>query len=295
MLDSIIVLSPFSWESLTLVDDPGPITMDPIPQFELEGLGVKVCLNPQLLPESYQEHFYAIVRLQSDIHLPPNRPVQRLGGAPNRSWIPRSVRENSSGISETTPLPGPEAGTYPNDAESVAFTLHQLREMDRAERDDVLTDPKPNAVIEKNSRWIHRDTASVVTVTNVLRTEDGSEAIGFRQDIGGGILVPTMTMLRADFLTNYLPQHEENSEVFQPEPPPFDISVNEEWECLSDGSCIVVTEVDFIKENVFGEDTKTKKPRKIPLSLFLKKRWRKIVRRSIYDRIRNPDTLPDED
>ena len=293
-LDSVVVLSQFSWESLTLVDYPGPITMEPIPQFEIGGLGVMAYLNPLVLPESYQEHFHAIVRLRSDIHLPPNRPVQRLGGAPNRSWLPRSVREN--------PPSPPERGitlevpSYASDVlGAVSSALHQLRDRDRAERDDVLEDPKPNAIIEKGSQWVHRDTASVITVTNVIDIEDGSEAIGFRQDIGGGILVPTMTMLRADFLTNYLPQPEEDPEASQPGPPPFKIAVEEEWECLSDGSCIIVTEVDFRKENVFGEDTTTKKPRKIPLSLFLKKRWRKVVRRSVYDLIRNPNAGSEEE
>jgi hypothetical protein len=287
-LDSVVILQPRSWaefrrKSPTIFQDLSNVS-EVIPRVTLRN-GLQAFLDTTTMTEQTREHFHAIARVRSNVTRQADRPVQRLGGSPNRSGV--------VGSSANPVRPAPTAtgilyrATGQTEIEAAAASLHRLRNETIAtlELPNIET-PVQDTPIEKESIWVQRATGDLVVVIDTLKAIDGLDVIAFSRNSADGI-EPSVTMARRDFLIHHR-AHTHSSEDVAPSKPMIEVSVQEEWEC-QDGTSLIITRVDFRKEIIYGDDMKTKKHRQIPFAQFALGRWRKIVRRSIYDRIRQPE------
>lgn len=177
----------------------------------------------------------------------------------------------------------------------MAEAMHQLRRADQQTRAEAIWEAASASAdatiaetsVEKESVWVQRASGDLMVVLDFIKAQDGSDAISFRRSAAEDI-EPAVTMTRRDFLMHHRPFITAAEVEASPTKPPIEVTIDEEWEC-QDGSGMIVTQVDFRREFVYGEDLKTKRRRQIPFTQFMAGRWRKIVRRSIYDRLRKPE------
>lgn len=301
-VDAMTILDSLSWSDLqrsasVQVDNSGPVR-------RLVLHDMQAFLDATAFTEQIRGDFHALLRVRSNAVRQVDRPVQRLGGSPNRGGVVGS---------QTNPVrrvPADNVEVYrptgAADAAAAAAALHQLRREDQQHRVPAPSSlfeaeshetPIPDIAIDKESVWVQRMSGDLMVVLDIIKATDGSEVVQFRRSNADEI-EPAVTMSRRDFLT-YHRQFVRASEPEKKTPTPMlQISVDEEWEC-QDGSGMIITQVDFRKEIVYGDDLKTKRHRQIPFVQFIAGRWRKIVRRSVYDRLRKPeislDTKADDD
>jgi hypothetical protein len=288
-VDSMIVLDPASWTDLRRSASAQADNTGAVPRIVLRDM--QAFLDPTVVTEQVREHFHAILRVRSNAVRQVDRPVQRLGGSPNRGGVVGSQQNpvrRAPVLNDMVYRP-----TGPAETSAQAAALRQLRDQrapaparDLFEVESVET-PMPDIAIDKESVWVQRMSGDLMVVLDIVKATDGSEAISFRRS-NAEEMEPAVTMSRRDFLTYHRQYVASSSEAEKPKTPMVEISVDEEWEC-QDGSGLMVTQVDFRKEIVYGDDLKTKRHRQIPFIQFIAGRWRKIVRRSVYDRIRRPE------
>jgi hypothetical protein len=283
--DSLIILQSPSWAELRrspTIEQQLDVN-EAIPRVRLRN-GLQAFLDTTTMTEQTREQFYGIVRVRSNAVRQAERPVQRLGGSPNRIGVvgsrtnpvrPAPTEQNLTqmvyrAIGEAT-------------AADQAATLRRLREEPEL-RESNPEVPVADIPIEKESIWIQRASGDLVVVIDLFKATDGSDVVSFKRSSAEEV-EPAVTMSRRDFLIYHRPHKPSTAEQSKPL---VEVSVDEEWEC-QDGSAMIVTEVDARKEIVFGDDTKTRKHRQIPFGQFALGRWRKIIRRSVYERLRKPE------
>lgn len=303
-VDSIIILQPDAWANLCRSPSVNATpNAGAIPSVLIADL--QVFLDSSAMTEQTREHFHAIARVRSNTVRQAERPVQRLGGSPNRGGVVgstidlRALWARREGVA---PLAGPGsesarrlleatqpmvygATAAPADIAAAASTLHLLRAQGQPEPPET---PIADLPVEKESVWVQRATGDLVIVVDLIKATDGSDVVSFRRNSADDIAEAAVTMSRRDFLIYHRAFPVNAPENATPAKPMIEVMINEEWEC-NDGSAMIITQVDFRKEVVFGDDLKTKKHRSIPFGQFAMGRWRKIVRRSVYDRIRQPE------
>ncbi len=279
--DSILVLQQDSWSHLRRTETVlGPLEPESVPRLTLGG-GLQAVLNTSIMSEAARAPFHAIMRVRSLAVRQADRPVQRLGGSPSRGGIggdlPGYVRTLA-----TPPRARPPATNI-----DVASVLRRLRETDVAvpAEQDPATTPVPDLPIDLQTTWIQRNGGKLIVVEEIVRAQDGSEAIKFRNATDDS--EAAVTMIRRDFLIYHRP-HVPTTDAPPPVPPMINVQIAEEWES-QDGSGIIITQIDSRREIVHGDDVKTKKHRQIAFIEFATGRWRRIIRRSVYDRIRKPE------
>ena len=288
-VDSILVLHPETWDDLRR--NPRVVVGDAGEAIRRMVIGnMQSFLESAAITSDVRDHFHAIVRVRNDVTRQADRPVHRLGGSPNRAGVIGS----SANPVRPAPVPPPEAPmlyrpTGVPEAAAHAATLHRLRQEERSSRDlfespESVEIPVPDIPIDKESAWVQRMSGDVMVVLDVIQATDGTDAISFRRRSAEEV-EPAVTMTRRDFLIHHKP-HMPSTDARMP--PMIPVAVDEEWEC-SDGSGMVITQVDHRKEIVYGDDVKTKRHRQIPFVQFATGRWRKIVRRSVYERLRQPE------
>jgi hypothetical protein len=294
--DTVMVLQPDIWNELR--QKPGA-SVDPtaaVPRINLRD--VQAIMDVTVVPEQFREFFNAILRVRTNNIRQVDRPVTRLGGSPNRGGVVGSQRNpvRPAPIPVDPMIYRPPTGTVDAGNHAVASALHRLRREDERFRVPAPADifearpietPIPEIPIDRESVWVARIGGDTVRVIGILRAIDGSDVISFRSNRGEEE-APGVTMSRRDFLTYHRAYVSPSEGETVSKTPPIEIVIDEEWAC-QDGSSLRVTQVDFRKEIVHGDDLKTRKHRQIPFTQFLAGRWRKIIRRSVYDRIRNPE------
>lgn len=285
-VDSVLILSLETWQSLRLGTNPH----DDLAVRSATFQQMQFSVDLGAAPEQIREHFHAIVRIRTNISRP--QPVQRLGGSPNRGGVigsthnpvrPAPVPADPM-VFRATGLVSPEQAQ----AEVMRRAFHE-----RQEREDLFETPTPaetpivDIAVDKESMWVQRASGDLVVVIDVLKATDGTDAISFRRSTAED-LEPSVTMTKRDFIIHHRKYSPSSDEAAKSDPPMIEVSIDQEWEC-QDGSAMQITQVDFKREIVFGDDLKTKKHRQIPFAQFAAGRWRRIIRRSVYDRIRNPE------
>jgi hypothetical protein len=304
-VESIYVLLPGSWAEMRNRPDLFMLRAGTAEYLTFAG-NIAATFTPQLFTERVRQHFHAIVRVRGSFR-PVDRPVHRLGGTPNRGGVVGSA------INPVRPAPGPTNPVLyrPPGLEDgqAAEVLHRLRDQNQTlpvvpqafVKTPVTETPLPEIPVVRDSLWVQRASGEIVVVVDILRAQDGSDVISFHRSTAEET-EPSVSMTRQDFLVHhrlYVSSSDKETQLaeIKKQLPKIAVSPNEEWGC-TDGSGILVTEVDFRKEAVYGNDVRTGKRRQIPFSQFaMAGQWRKIVRRSIYERIRQPDfeLTPDED
>ena len=307
--ESVLILGPEAWTAVRR--SPEAIRGGEANVIRLNN-GTEIVPSFTLFTEQVRAQFHAVVRLRQQSVRMPERRVQRLGGAPNRGGVVGAVSAMEGfnraleSLGRTVAAVPPGTLVYrppgaPGDTAAAAEALHRLRELE-GERalfqgptnieEEVLGAVERK--IERDSQWVQRKTGCRVEVVETLKAMDGSEVISSRRRAADG-LEPSVSMTREDFLNLHRP-HNPSSEKPEPAKPTIEVSIDEEWG-NQDGSSIVVTHVDPRKEIVYGDDTQSKKHRSVPFSQFSAGVWRKIVRKSVYDRLRqlSATTMIDED
>ena len=244
--------------------------------------GVHAMLDQGMFNETVRSFFDGVCLLRQEIGA--KRPVQRLGGAPSQGSTPSATPALLDRLYHPT---RPQAAA-----------LHRLRQQEEAAHQQqaifgamsrIAAIPSQEVYIDTDSLWSQRTSGTVVVVTEVRKQTDGSESIRFRQSTHDD-RQPTVSMTREDFLLSH--KLCVAGEAIPPQL--FDAAVEEEWEHIQDRSSIVITEIDTRREVIHGKDIRTGRTRQIPFVQFSANKWQKIVRRSIYDRLRRPDLDSDK-
>lgn len=208
----------------------------------------------------------------------PRRAVQRLGGQPNREGVVTGGERQNAMTANFGLLYGSDPrGINPR------FRPMNARRADTQEEEHLA--PIPNG-----SRWVQRRTGELIEVVACERTRDNTLMVRWRKF---GEESSTTPMLQRDFLRYHTPYEETakaiQKEMLAPTAPPIVVTPGEEWESVN-GDGIIVVEVDPRKEMVHAEDMTSRRGRTIPMSEFAGARWRKIIRKNLFERL-----LEDED
>lgn len=299
-VDSILVVNPNLWVTIRQNAGEEADAGEAVPRTTIRGM--QAFLNAAAITETHREFFQAVMRVRSNTIRQVDRPVQRLGGSPNRGGVVGSAQN------PVRPAPAPAVAQIPyapivpeGTQQAAADTLRRLRQEDQQQRAPVGRDifeapnivetPIPDIPIDRESIWVQRLGGHLMVVLDIIKATDGTDAISFRRSSAEDI-EPAVTMSRRDFLSYHRPFVSAASSsadaAVKPSQPIINVSIDEEWQC-QDGSGMIITQVDFRKEIVYGDDLKTKKHRQIPFVQFVTGRWRKVVRKSVYERLRQPE------
>ena len=302
-VDSMVVFHGAAWNSLRQDPQTDPIFnahIDAANTITLRS-GIQAMFEPASVTEEVRANFAAILRVRNSIMRARQNPVQRLGGSPNRGGVVGSAQN------PTQPLPraaqagdvDPNLATVPlrpttaGDMAAAHSALTRLARSDIFEAADSTNTPIADVPIKIDSLWVQRVSGATMVVGEVFVSTDGIDVVKFKNLVAEEN-EPSSTMTKLDFLLQHRAFTTKGSEDAPAPKPMIEISPDEEWEC-SDGSGMIVTQIDFRKETVYGDDTKSRKHRQIPFIQFITGRWRKIVRRSVYERLRNPEVGLDEE
>jgi hypothetical protein len=194
----------------------------------------------------------------------------------------------------TTYRPTQQARDQASAAAALGRLAQRERELFEAPAATAETPPEPevpDVKIEGESLWVQRASGGIMIVRDTGRSTNGTEVVTFRKSIsedGDGDAYVTMT--RRDFLIQHRQYGQEKDNSSSTTIPMVALAPDEEWECQDgSGSSMIITQVDYRRETVHGRDMKSQKARQIPFVQFTTGRWRKIVRKSAYARLRNPE------
>lgn len=272
-LESIHVFHQDTWERIL---HDGPEVPLGFPRGMTRVVDIHTMLDQTMFNAAVRDLFDAVCRIRLDMN---TRPVQRLGGAPSQG----------GGAPATPAL----LDRLYNPTRPQAAALHRLRQQEEAAHQQqalfgamskTAAIPFQDVIIDKDSLWSQRTGGTLVVVTDVRRQADGAESIQFRQSTHDD-RQPSVIMTREDFLLNH--RLCTTGEVVPQQP--FDAAVEEEWEHVQDRSSIIITEIDTRREVIHGRDIRTGRIRQIPFVQFTANKWQKVIRRSIYDRLRSSD------
>jgi hypothetical protein len=139
--------------------------------------------------------------------------------------------------------------------------------------------PTPYAAV--GQRWVNRSTGDLVEVTRVQPTDDRStQAVHFRRIADG--IESSQALVLEDFLRECRPYVAKSSAPVQV--PVVEVLKDEEWEHRDSGEVVTIDTVDTRRDLVVVVQKEGKR-RSVPLYEFANAKWRKIVRRTSFDRL----------
>lgn len=139
--------------------------------------------------------------------------------------------------------------------------------------------PTPYAAV--GQRWVNRSTGDLVEVTRVRLTDDRStQAVHFRRVADG--IESSHALVLEDFLRECRPYVAKSSAPVQV--PVAQVIKDEEWEHIDSGEVVTIDTVDTRRDLVIVQQKEGKR-RSVPLYEFANAKWRKIVRRTSFDRL----------
>jgi hypothetical protein len=281
--DGMIVLDPEWWRHL--ITSSASIQADGN-AYRFEDVSCQ--LQPSAFAARLAQDFAALITVRSPI--PNTRPVSRLGGAPlarspaGQDSVDRS-RAMSTGFEMLYGASRP-AQTTRADADNplMADALRRLR--NDSIHDRPAPTPRPADVpIAIGSRWVQRQSGMIMDIVAVTKAIDGNEVVTMKRS---GSDDAATRLLKDDFLEHHRP-YGDAGEKTNVSGTQFEISIGEEWEEVAGGGMITVTNIDVRREMVHGDEPGSKRGRQIPFAQFTSGRWRRLIRRSAYDRLRKPD------
>lgn len=266
------------------------------------GDGVWVVLNGGgLISGTPSRRFMGSMNAILDAQLPRDTVVLRIRGepAPPRAEAPRPIQRLGG-------QPASTMGTPSSSSMRQAFdtlygvgrprqTLPELADIVRAARhppEATISDPPFESdehltPIGDGSRWAQRKSGLLIEVVRCERTTDRSLMVVFRaleeHDVGH-----THRMLQRDFLRHHRPYQEVVQTIKDVPSPTVIVLANEEYESVN-GESIIVVSVDTKRAMVMVEEPLSKRRRQIGLVEFAGDQWRKIVRKTAYDRLNSDD------
>ena len=152
----------------------------------------------------------------------------------------------------------------------------------------LLEEMTPTPFVSKGSRWRNSSTGDIVEVDRLGRSTEGSRepVVHFRRvsdDMGTG-----MVLLQRDFETMFKPFTVERTRGDNKIT--VEVLMGEEWEHVESGATIIVASVDTKRNLVISEPSTThSKGRTIPLLDFSNGKWKRLIRRTAFERILDLD------
>ncbi len=181
--ENIVVLLPDSWKVICQNERVARQTTER--DVVVLPTGTQATFLPTAFTEQIRTQFHAIVRVRAHAARHVERPVQRLGGAPNGGPVPVQDlgRLRTSYNPFFRPFRPPAAPAGASDAAAAAEILRRLR---RLEDEQVLfsgptstQEPvsTPEVKIERDSLWVQRASGEIIEVIETLKATDGSDVV----------------------------------------------------------------------------------------------------------------------
>jgi ribosomal protein L37AE/L43A len=152
----------------------------------------------------------------------------------------------------------------------------------------LLDEMAPPPLIQPGSRWVNRSTGDVVEIVKLGRSAadayEEPEPVVHVKKVSDD-LEPGAVILQRDFETMFRPfQHASSRRDTETV---VEVLKDEEWEHIETRDVVKIDSVDT-KRNLVIIITKEKR-KSVPMRDFVEKKWRKIVRRTAYDRLLEDD------
>lgn len=209
-----------------------------------------------IIPPLTQEGVLALIHVRGTL----GRPVQRLGGQPNRT-----VEYRGQSL-EPRPRNTPET------------------RLERIVREEPGPAPDDLPPVPVNTTWAARN-GDVVEVVRCERSLDGDLVIVFRQAFDG--TAPATSLVHRDFVTFHKLLDEKDIQTAAIARADVPIAMGEEWESAN-GELVNIIFVDHRTSRARGED-KNGKQRTIAFAEIHTKQWRKVMRKTVYERLMQDD------
>jgi hypothetical protein len=133
--------------------------------------------------------------------------------------------------------------------------------------------------VHVGQRWTM--SGDLIEVTRINQTDDQSAMMVHFKRVADGIESSTALLIN-DFLSYCRPYVLKSSEPVAP--PTIVVLKDEEWEHRESGEVVVIDYLDSKRDLVIVVP-KNGKPKSVPFYEFANAKWRKIIRRTSYDRI----------
>jgi hypothetical protein len=217
--------------------------------------------------------------------------------------IPGRIQFDDITFQRTEPPPRVSAGVYvTTDPEFVGVvpvrqdlptrTPREMRVLETRMEEQglvaLLEEMAPTQFVSKGSRWRNSSTGDIVEVDRLGQSTEAHEpVVHFRRvsdDMRNG-----MVLLQRDFETMFKPFTMERPKGVE-EKITVEVMMGEEWEHAESGATIFIASVDTKRNLVISEPDGThKKGRTIPLLDFSNGKWKRLIRRTAYERILEDD------
>jgi hypothetical protein len=156
-----------------------------------------------------------------------------------------------------------------------------VQQMGTIEEEAWIQEQAPTPFAAVGQRWIQRKTGDLIEITRVGPTDDRSTTVVHFKRVSDGV-ESSNAMLLDDFMRECHPYTTRSS---QPQDIPVVVVLkDEEWEHVDSGEVVRIDTVDS-KRDLIIVMQKEGKRRSVPLFEFANARWRKIIRRTAYDRL----------
>ena len=148
-----------------------------------------------------------------------------------------------------------------------------------------VTEQAPTPFVTVGQRWVMRQSGDLIEVTRVNPTEDGRSTAVHFQRVSDGI-ESSNAMLQEDFVRECTPFVVNTSQPI--EPPKVQLFKGEEWEHLESTAVVTIDYVDS-KRDLVVIVQKDGKRRSVPLLEFAEARWRRIIRKTAWEKLLEGD------
>jgi len=148
-------------------------------------------------------------------------------------------------------------------------------------------DDTPLVAIAPKTLWVNRRNGQIYQVLEVDQRPGNTVIIGLKA-FSDDADARTVRMVRADFLRYHRPYDTVVDVPSTYQNPPVLLTVDEEWESVN-GDVVTIVHVDTRTDMVTGllQDSKQRRP--IKMAEFNSGKWRKIVRKTAFDRLNSDD------
>jgi hypothetical protein len=191
------------------------------------------------------------------------------------------------GLVASTPIPRdvPMVETPAGRIDLSPIVLQRTVLAPESDATELLDAMAPSPFISAGTRWVNRASGEIVEVSRMGRSDDRGETVVHFKRVSND-LEANMVLLQRDFETMFRPFGPEVSKKAREAV--VEVLKDEEWEHIESTEAVTIDSVDT-KRNlviVLGRDQKR---RSVPMLDFVNAKWRKIIRKTAYQRLMEDD------
>ena len=153
----------------------------------------------------------------------------------------------------------------------------------------LLEEMAPTPFVTKGSQWRNGSTGDIVVVDRLGQSTESPETVVHFRRVSDDMKTG-MVLLQRDFETMFKPYTQERLYAKE-DKSSVEVLKDEEWEHVESGITVIVESVD-LKRNLIVVEGKGKR-QSLPILDFQKGKWKRLIRRTAYDRLLEDEEYKD--